>query len=218
MDGATIDVFVLATDALIEGVVRLAASDAEGVGDVTVVATADARWSASRGPWIVVMDLSGDVDLSVVGAVLGQAPLARAIVLSDRADGSLVLEAMRQGVYAFVHKPDGLRDLTETLTRVAAGERVLPPELERSAVDELRRFARQAHAASTVETQITAREREILELAAEGFTTQQIGRRLGISPRTVEAHIAKLYRKLGVKTRLQAVARAATLGLIDLNG
>ena len=44
---------------------------------------------------------------------------------------------------------------------------------------------------------------------------QQVGRRLGISPRTVETHVAKLYRKLGVRTRVQAVARAAHLGLIE---
>ena len=46
---------------------------------------------------------------------------------------------------------------------------------------------------------ITPREREILGLLAEGFTTHQIGRRLGISPRTVETHASKLYRKLGVR-------------------
>jgi len=217
MDGAAIDLFVFESDPVLEGVIRLAAAAAEGVGDVTVVTTIDVEiWSALR-PTIVVLDLAGGSDLSAVATIVEHAPLARVVVLSDRDDGPVVLEAMRRGVYGFVRKPDGLHELAETLTQIAAGERVVPPELERSAVDELRRFARQAHAASVVETSITAREREILALAAEGFTTHQIGRRLGISPRTVEAHIAKLYRKLGVKTRLQAVARAATLGLIDLD-
>jgi two-component system response regulator NreC len=217
MDGAAIDLFVFESDPVLEGVIRLAAAAAEGVGDVTVVTTIDVEiWSSLR-PTIVVLDLAGGSDLSAVATIVDHAPLARVVVLSDRDDGPVVLEAMRRGVYGFVRKPDGLHELAETLTRIAAGERVVPPELERSAVDELRRFARQAHAASVVETSITAREREILALAAEGFTTHQIGRRLGISPRTVEAHIAKLYRKLGVKTRLQAVARAATLGLIDLD-
>ncbi|HEV8088395.1 MAG TPA: response regulator transcription factor [Actinomycetota bacterium] len=217
MDGAAIDLFVFESDPVLEGVIRLAAAAAEGVGDVTVVTTIDVEiWSSLR-PTIVVLDLAGGSDLSAVATIVDHAPLARVVVLSDRDDGPVVLEAMRRGVYGFVRKPDGLHELAETLTQIAAGERVVPPELERSAVDELRRFARQAHAASVVETSITAREREILALAAEGFTTHQIGRRLGISPRTVEAHIAKLYRKLGVKTRLQAVARAATLGLIDLD-
>jgi DNA-binding CsgD family transcriptional regulator len=53
-------------------------------------------------------------------------------------------------------------------------------------------------------------------MVSDGLTVQQIGRRLSISPRTVETHVAKLYRKLGVRTRVQAVSRAASLGLIDL--
>jgi DNA-binding NarL/FixJ family response regulator len=217
VDGATTDLFVFETDPLVESVIRLAAAAADGVGEVTVVTALDvANWSTSR-PSIVVLDLAGGSDLSGVGAIVDRVPLARVVVLSDRDDGPLVLEAMRRGVFGFVRKPDGLHGLTQTLSHIAAGERVVPPELERSAVDELRRFARQAHAASAVQTPITDREREILELAAEGFTTHQIGRRLGISPRTVESHIAKLYRKLGVNTRLQAVARAATLGLIELD-
>jgi DNA-binding CsgD family transcriptional regulator len=51
---------------------------------------------------------------------------------------------------------------------------------------------------------------------SQGLTTRQIGGRLGISPRTVETHVSKLYRKLGVRSRVQAVARAAQLGLIEL--
>jgi DNA-binding CsgD family transcriptional regulator len=53
-------------------------------------------------------------------------------------------------------------------------------------------------------------------MVSDGFTMQQVGTRLGISPRTVETHVAKLYRKLGVRTRVQAVSRAAQLGLIEL--
>jgi RNA polymerase sigma factor (sigma-70 family) len=63
---------------------------------------------------------------------------------------------------------------------------------------------------------LTPREREILVMVSHGFTMQQVGKRLGISPRTVETHVAKLYRKLGVRTRVQAVSHAAALGLIEL--
>ena len=51
---------------------------------------------------------------------------------------------------------------------------------------------------------VTEREREILALLADGMTMRQVGRRLGISPRTVESHVGKLYRKLGVGSRVQA--------------
>jgi DNA-binding CsgD family transcriptional regulator len=56
----------------------------------------------------------------------------------------------------------------------------------------------------------------VLELLSDGHTMRQIATRLSISPRTVETHVGKLYRKLGVRTRVQAVSRAATLGLVEL--
>jgi DNA-binding NarL/FixJ family response regulator len=141
---------------------------------------------------------------------------ARIIVLSDRIDGRQVLDAMRLGADAFLPNPDGLRNFDETLARVLSGERVFPPALEAEAVLQVGRLARQARDRSDVAPSITPRELEILTLLAEGLTTRQIARRLDISPRTVENHVAKLYRKLEVGSRLQAVARAATLGLIEL--
>jgi DNA-binding CsgD family transcriptional regulator len=54
-------------------------------------------------------------------------------------------------------------------------------------------------------------------LISRGLTMRQMANRLGISPRTVETHMAKLYRKLDVRTRVQAVSRAVSLGLIELH-
>jgi len=102
------------------------------------------------------------------------------------------------------------------IRRVADGERVIAPELERAAVAALGSLARQAREGSEMRASLTPREHEILLMVSRGLTMQQAGSRLGISPRTVETHVAKLYRKLGVRTRVQAVARAAQLGLIDL--
>jgi DNA-binding NarL/FixJ family response regulator len=138
------------------------------------------------------------------------------VAVSERTDGSTVLDAMRHGVDAYLVKPDGLRRIGDAIRRVLNGERVIDPALEQAAVLELGRFARQARESSEVVGSLTPREREILELLAEGLTMRQIGRRLSISPRTVETHVAKLYRKLAVRTRVQAIARAASLGLIEL--
>jgi len=91
MDGAAIDLFVFESDPVLEGVIRLAAAAAEGVGDVTVVTTIDVEiWSALR-PTIVVLDPAGGSDLSAVATIVDHAPLARVVVLSDRDDGPLVL-------------------------------------------------------------------------------------------------------------------------------
>ena len=81
---------------------------------------------------------------------------------------------------------------------------------------ELGAYIQRSRDGAEVDQHITWRQREILGLLADGFTISQIGRRLAISPRTVETHVANLYRKLSVRTRLQAIARAASLGIIDL--
>lgn len=206
---------------VIEGVVRLACEATPGVAHVLttdhLVAFTDLV--TAENPDVIVIDVDQNATWGVdaVRVARGSAPASRVVVLSERTDGPFLLEMLRQDVQAFLLKPEGLRDLPAALAAVLSGDRVFAPDLERTAVLELGRFARQARAGSGIGASLSPREREILPLLAEGLTMQQVGRRLGISPRTVEAHVAKLYRKLAVHTRLQAVARAASLGLLELD-
>jgi DNA-binding NarL/FixJ family response regulator len=205
---------------VILGVVRLACDalpDVEIVDEVDNAPDAVAA-AASLSPELLVVDL----DLPDVGgpgllrALRASGFEGKIVAVAERSDGATVLEALRQDVDAYLVKPDGLRRIGDAIRRVRDGERVIEPALEQAAVLELGRFARQARESSEVVGSLTPREREILDLLAEGLTTGQVGRRLGISPRTVETHVAKLYRKLGVRTRVQAIAKAAGLGLIEL--
>jgi DNA-binding CsgD family transcriptional regulator len=84
-------------------------------------------------------------------------------------------------------------------------------------VAELARRAREARGETGAQPNLSAREIEVLEHAARGFTVGQIARRLGLSPRTVETHLGSAYRKLGVRNRVQALARASGLGLIRID-
>jgi len=127
-----------------------------------------------------------------------------------------VLECLRLGVHGYVDRSTGIRTIGTAIRRIGRGERVIDPALEQAAVMELGRFAKQAREGSEMAASLTRRELQILELISTGLTMRQTATRLGISPRTVETHVAKLYRKLAVRTRVQAVARAASLGLIDL--
>lgn len=140
---------------------------------------------------------------------------AGVLMITDRTDGASVLGALKLGVRGYLDKADGFRGVGAAVRLVAAGQRVIDPQLEQAAVVALGSFARNAREGSEVRATLTPREHEILALVSTGCTMQQVARRLGISPRTVETHVAKLYRKLGVRTRAQAVARAAQLGLID---
>ncbi len=210
---------VVSSHPVIEGVVRLAADATPEIGRILTtrdLGTVEALIEAEQ-PDVIVIDIDQGLTsgLETVRRVAGAIPGGGIIVLSERADGQFVLETMRLGVQALLLKPEGLRDIPAALAAVLAGDRIFAPDLEQTAVEELGRFARQARAGSEVGASLSPREREILPFLAEGLTMQQIGRRLGISPRTVETHVSKLYRKLAVHTRLQAIARAASLGLID---
>lgn len=210
---------VAAGHPVVRSVIDLACREA-GVTVIEKPETAMATIEAcrSRTPDLLVLDLElPDADGFQVLADLDDADRPAAVlVLSDHTDGDLVLRALRLGARGYVTKAEGLRGLPATIKRVLAGERVIAPGLEQDAVLALGRFARRAREGSEVAAELTSRERQVLELLSDGHTMRQIATRLSISPRTVETHVAKVYRKLGVRTRVQAVSRAATLGLVEL--
>ncbi len=205
---------------VIREVVRRSCESVEGLQIVEEVTDQDGLVEACRRarPDVIVLDVelaSGD-GLDALRAIREEGVAAGVLVLTDRTDGAAVLDALKLGVRGYLGKADGLRGVGDAVRRIAAGERLIDPELEQAAVMALGTFAKHAREGSEVAASLTPREREILVLVSHGATMQQVGTRLGISPRTVETHVAKLYRKLGVRTRVQAVSRAAQLGLIDL--
>jgi DNA-binding NarL/FixJ family response regulator len=210
---------VAAEHPVVRRVIDLACQEA-GVTVIANLETALATIEACRSsiPDLLVLDLElPDADGFQVLSDLDDAdrPVA-VLVLSDHADGDMVLRALRLGARGYVTKAEGLRGLAWTIRRVLAGERVIAPGLEQDAVLALGRFAKRAREGAEVAAELTSRERQVLELMSDGHTMRQIATRLSISPRTVETHVAKIYRKLGVRTRVQAVSRAATLGLVEL--
>ena len=214
----TVRAVVVAAHRTVRAVIELACREA-GVTVVDRAETAAAATAACRSssPDLLILDLDlPDADGFRVLTDLDDARPRAVLVLADRADGDLVLQALRLGARGYVTKAEGLRDLVTTIQRVLGGERVMTPALEKDAMGALGRMARRAREGADVDAGLTPRERQILELLSGGLTIGQIASRLGISPRTVETHVAKLYRKLGVRTRVQAISRAATLGLVDL--
>src|SRR5687768_13173561 len=209
---------VVASHRTVRAVIELACHEL----DVIVVGTAETAAAAiaacrSSTPDLLVLDLDlPDADGFRVLVDLDDERPEGVLVLANRADGDLVLRALRLGARGYVTKAEGLRDLAATIRRVLSGERVMSPALEEDALGALGRMARRARDGVDVEASLTPRERQVLALLSGGLTIGQIATRLAISPRTVETHVAKLYRKLGVGGRVQAISRAATLGLVDL--
>jgi DNA-binding NarL/FixJ family response regulator len=201
-------------------VVRRACEGDPGIHVVAQVRDEDALLAACREhrPDVVVLDERLGDDgraLGALHALRSEGVAVVAVVLTDRTDGESVLRALQLGARGYVRKSEGLNRVGEAVRVVARGGRAIEPELEQAAVMALGRLATQAREGSEVQASLTQREHEILRLVSQGLTMRQVGRRLGISPRTVETHVVKLYRKLGVRTRVQAVSRAAQLGLIE---
>ena len=217
MLGAPVRTVTAASHPLLHGVIDLACREA-GVEVVARTDTASAAALACRTarPDLLVVDVDlPDADGLQMLDGLGAVRPSRVLALANDGGGDLVLRALRLGVEGYLIKAD-LRDLAGVIRRMAAGERAIPPELEDAAIAALGRFARRARRGVDVADDLTVRQRQVLSMLSHGLTIGQVGTRLRISPRTVETHVGKLYRKLGVRTRLHAVSVAATLGLVDL--
>lgn len=214
-------VLIVEDHPVLRGVIRLACEHSRDLAIVGEVEDGEQALEMARelSPDVIVLDLSlpGELQgLDVARRLRAEGSTAKILILTGRTDDRSVFDSIRAGADGFLEKTAGVRFIAEALTRVAAGERVFSPDQERSALQELGRMARRARASSGAEAIITPRELEILEFVSLGLTVKQVATRLGLSPRTVEAHIAKLYRKLGVRNRVQAISRAVSLGLIRM--
>ncbi len=219
MADETVSIVIAAGHAVVVEVVRrsiLAQAGLEIVGEARDrAALLDA--CRSLRPDVIVLDDHLDEterNLGALRSLRDEGVAVAAVVIADRTDGPSVLRALRLGARGYLRKTD-LRGVGAAVRIVADGGRAIDSEFEQAAVMALGTFAQQAREGSEVQATLTPREHQILLMVSQGFTMQQAGHRLGISPRTVETHVAKLYRKLGVRTRVQAVARAAQLGLIE---
>jgi DNA-binding NarL/FixJ family response regulator len=168
-------------------------------------------------PDVLVLDLMmpGLGGLEVARQMKERAPSTKVIVLSMHANDAYVVEALRNGASGYVLKQAEARALVDAIRAVRAGGRYLSPPLSE---EKLERWEHDAKAApfDPYDT-LSTREREVLQLAAEGLTSAAIGERLAIGKRTVETHRANLQRKLGVKTQADLVRFAVKKGLVGVD-
>lgn len=160
---------------------------------------------------IQMPDLHG---LEVARRARAKSPRTRVIMLSMHADEPYVLEALRHGVSGYVLKGAATTDLVTAVHAAMAGQRFLSAPLTERAIDAYAQRADDAARPLDRYELLTAREREVLQLAAQGLNNPDIGDRLAISPRTAETHRANLLRKLGLVSQTDLVRFAVTRGLI----
>ena len=159
-------------------------------------------------PNVLLLDLMmpGLNGLEVTRQVRQRWPETRVLILSMHANEAYVLEALRNGAGGYVLKNASAPELVQAVRDVAAGRRYLSPPLSERAIEAYVQKA-EAQPSDSYET-LTTREREVLQLAAQGLSNPEIASRLGVSPRTVESHRANLMAKLNLHNQTELVRYA----------
>lgn len=167
-------------------------------------------------PGVLVIDLKmpGLDALEVIRQVAHRSPFTRILVLSMHADTAYVTEALKGGATGYVLKDLDINSLVHAVREVAAGRRYLSPSIAAQLADAYVERGRD-QTLDPYET-LTARERQILRLTAEGATLADIAASLGISPRTVETHRTHLMHKLSLKTSGDLVRYSLRRGIVTL--
>ena len=164
-------------------------------------------------PDVVVMDttmpnLNG---IEATRQITNQAPGVKVIILSEQSNRRCVCEALRAGAAGFVPKQCGFQDLLTAIRDVAANHTYLSPEVTSVVVDGyVNRLAENDNSAYSV---LTDREREVLQLIAEGKSTKDIARELHLSSKTIEWHRTQLMKKLHFTSIAELVKYAINEGI-----
>jgi len=186
--------------------------DLEVVGEAATGKEAAER-AAELRPDVVLMDIQmpGINGIEATRRVLDHAPRVGVVVLTMFEDNDSVASAMRAGARGDVLKGAPPSEILKVLRAVAGGEAHFGPEIASRLVG----FLAPAKAPSPAEVmaELTAREREILDLIARGHANPEIARRLFLSPKTVRNHISHIFAKLQVADRAHAIVRARDAGL-----
>ena len=166
-------------------------------------------------PDVLIVDLMmpGLGGMEVARQVVRAHDATRVVMLSMHMTEAHVLEALRAGVHGYVSKEATATDLIRAIREVAAGHLYLSPPFSDEAIQAYRQRAAEAEKDSY--DRLTPREREVLQLAAEGLGNVEIAARLGISPRTAETHRAHVMRKLGLRRVTDLVRYALRRGLLS---
>lgn len=167
------------------------------------------RLARELRPDVAVFDigLPGLNGIDAARIALKESPHLHIILLTVHTEDPYVAEALRAGVGGYVLKKQATADLIRAIQEVSVGNKYLSPGISRAVVDAL-------HAGSKLPGDaLTTREREVLQLIAEGKSTKQIGSLLGISAKTAETHRSRLMDKLEIRDTASLVRYAIRKGL-----
>lgn len=177
-----------------------------GAVDVADSATPDAALAAHRGeaPDVVIVEpRAAGAQVGALVTRLTEALSSPIVVFTSNGGARLLSESLKAGVKGYVRKDSPPEDLVRAIRAAQSGEFYVDPALSSTIVLE------------DGDRTLTARQREILQMLADGMQTEAVARRLGLSTETVRTHTKRILAKLHADTRTQAVAIAIRNGLIE---
>jgi len=162
-------------------------------------------------PDVVILDLAMPVlnGIDAARAILQESPSTNTVVLTMHSQSQYILEALRVGVRGYVLKSQAAADLAQAIREVARGMTYVSPAISRAVVE--------AYVAKTdtPPNPLTPRERQVLQLIAEGKRTKSIAALLGVSVKTAESHRARIMEKLEIHDTAGLVRYAIRRGLVQ---
>lgn len=197
-----------------EGVAGLLAAQA----DMEVVGqggSADeaVRLASDLLPDVILLDLDmPGGGLNAARAIAETCPVTKIVVLTVSEADDHLISALKSGARAYILKGVAGRELVAILRGVLAGESYVPPTLAASLLLEMGEGGARGRTATDPLDELTAREREILELLAQGLSNKEIGQRLFLAEKTVKHYMTNILQKLQVRNRVEAALLARSKG------
>jgi two-component system invasion response regulator UvrY len=179
------------------------------VGEAATAADA-LRLDGELQPEVIVLDigLPGVSGIEILRRIVARRPAARVLMFSMYQDGIYVTRALSGGACGYLSKASAPDLLVDAVRAVAGGRRYLSPDVEQA-------MTMQSSASNRLADALSTRELEVLRLLTQGYGIEEIGERLGLSPKTAANHQSSIKQKLGATSALQLILIAQQFGLIS---
>ena len=167
-------------------------------------------------PDVLVMDVGMPVlnGIEATQTIVTQCPTIAVVILSMHADESYVMRALKAGARGYLLKDSGAADLISAIQAVSQNKSFFSPKVSRILAEDYIRVLKQKGAVDTYDL-LTSREREILQLLAEGKANKEVAVDLNISPYTVETHRSHIMEKLNLHNPAELILYAVRKGIIS---
>ena len=189
--------------------------DLKVVGEAANGETA-VRLTTELQPDVVLMDLRmpGIGGLAAIEQILAQWPQMAIVILTTYNEDDLMIRGLQAGARGFLLKDTGREALFHTIRAAARGETLLQPDVITRIMSHTSQTSKSAPPQSAAQDILTGRELEVLTAVARGDRNKEIALQLGVTERTIKAHLTNIYNKLGVDSRAAAVSVGIQQGIL----